>query len=234
MKTQTPTRRSRLAPARLAACALLSLALFAVVAAQSGRRKPTQGVSKVPPAQGTSAPAGESESGSESKSGAAEAKKPSAVVSFVVMEQDYVVTAIDFRAMSGVREQFQRRLGQSPAVSVTPGAKGSRKDARERAKKETEAYVVLFHLDEQGMTSVGNSDSRGLVLRVYTFAPKTGDIKYHDTVYQRPYRSTAKVGGIRLPTPTIDRYPSQHELEQAARDAADRLLTRFHIQIPNN
>jgi len=231
MKTQTPPlRRSRRAPARLAACALLSLALAAFASAQSGRRKPTQGVSKVPPAEGTSSPAGES----ESQPRAAEAKKSAAIVSFVVMEQDYVVTATDFRAMSGVREAFQRRLGASPAVSVTPGAKGNRKDARERAKKETEAYVVLFHLDEQGMTSVGNSDSRALVLRVYTFAPKTGDIKYSDTVYQRPYRSTAKVGGIRLPTPTIDRYPSQHELEQAARDAADRLLTRFHVQVPNN
>ena len=232
MKTQTPPRRGLRATARACACALLLLALFTGAAAQSGRRKPTQGVSKAPPAAGTSAPAGESES---QPRGAAEAKKPSAVVSFVVMEHDYVVTATDFRAMSGVREQFMRRLGASPAVSVTPaGAKGNRKDARERAKKETEAYVVLFQLDEQGMTSVANSDSRGLVLRVYTFAPKTGDIKYHDTIYQRPYRSTAKVGGIRLPTPTIDRYPSQHELEQAARDAADRLLTRFQIQVPNN
>ncbi len=228
MTAHTPTRTR----GRAALAALLLVALFAASsAAQSGRRKPTQGVSKVPPAEGTSAPAGESESQAR---GAAEAKKTAALVSFVVMEQDYVVTAIDFRAMSGVREEFQKRLGQSPAVSVTSGAKGNRKDARERAKKETEAYVVLFHLDEQGMTSVGNSDSRSLVLRVYTFAPKTGDIKYHDTVYQRPYRSTAKVGGIRLPTPTIDRYPSQHELEQAARDAADRLLSRVHIQVPNN
>jgi len=231
MKTQTPLRRSRRAPARAAACALLLLALSTFAAAQSGRRKPTQGVSKVPPAEGTAAPSGESESGAR---GAAGAKKPAAVVSFVVMEQDHVVTGIDYRAMSGVREQFLRRLGQSPAVSVTQGGKGNRKDARERAKKETDAFVVLFDMDEQGMTSVGNADSRGLVIKVYTFAPKTGDIKYTDTIYQRPYRSTAKVGGIRLPTPTIDRYPSQHELEQAARDAADRLLTRFHIQLQNN
>jgi hypothetical protein len=39
---------------------------------------------------------------------------------------------------------------------------------------------------------------------------------------------------VRVPVPTrrVERYPSQNQLEQAARDAADRLLSRFQITPP--
>ena len=55
-----------------------------------------------------------------------------------------------------------------------------------------------------------------------------------DTVYQRPYHDTARVGGIPIPVPTrrIEQYPSQLQLEQAARDAADRLMQRFGVILP--
>ncbi len=213
---------------RAALSALLLLAAFAsLAAAQSGRRKPTQGVSKVPPAEGTPAPKTDAEVLSTGK-------KPAAAVTFVVMEFDNPLTGIDFRARAGVRDQFLQRLERSAAVEVKTGPKGTRKDARERAKGETEAYVVLFQLEEEGYGSggVGEADSRTLYLRTFTFAPKTGDLKYSDTVFQRPYRTNSRIGGIRLPT--VNRYPSQHELEQAARDAADRLLSRFQVHVPNN
>jgi hypothetical protein len=35
-----------------------------------------------------------------------------------------------------------------------------------------------------------------------------------------------------VPTRRVERYPSQRELEQAARDAADRLLARFQVTPP--
>ena len=225
MTAHTPTRTRVSA----ALSALLLVALFAAsAAAQSGRRKPTQGVSKVPPAEGTSAP--------KSEAGPAAPAEKKAAVTFVVMEFDNPLTGIDFRARAGVRDQFLRRLEQSAAVAVKTGQRGTRKDARDRAKGEPEAYVVLFELEEAGYGSggVGEADSRTLYLRTYTYAPKTGDLKYSDTVFQRPYRTNAKIGKIGIPVPTVNRYPSQHELEQAARDAADRLLSRFQLRPPNN
>ena len=85
--------------------------------------------------------------------------------------------------------------------------------------------------------STGRVDSRTLLLKTYVYAPKTGDLKYADTIYQRPYRETATIGGVRVPVPGtrgVERYPSQRQLEQAARDAADRLMSRFNVTLPPN
>ena len=123
---------------------------------------------------------------------------------------------------------------QASNVEVKDGGRGRRQEARERAKKEEVAYVVFFQLDETGMGGMSSTDSRGLALRTYVYTPKTADLKYSDTMFQRPYQDTARIGGVRVPVPTrrAEQYPSQHQLEQAARDAADRLLSRFQIAPP--
>ena len=167
-----------------------------------------------------------------------EAKKPEAVVSFVVMRyEDASLIAIDAMARDGVAAAFAQRLRQSAAVDVTDGGKGRRPEARSRAKEEKKAYVVLFQLEEQpGDMNMGRADPRSLVFRTFVYTPQTGDLKYNDVVYQRPAYDSARVGGVRIPVPSrrVDRYPSQHELEQAARDAADRLLSRFQVAPPQD
>ena len=221
--------KPELSRTKTAAALLLAAALCAQGAwAQSGRKG--QKTSAPPPA---AEPQGESESGPKQD---ASKKKPDALVSFVVVRGDEgVFTLIDPLARDGVAENFLRRLGASSSISVTNGGAGGRQDARARAKSESEAYVVLFQLEEDSyVETVGRADSRRLVIKTYVYTPKTGDLKYADTVFQRPYRQTARVGGIPIPVPTrgIERYPSQRELELAARDAADRLLSRFHVSPP--
>lgn len=227
--------RSAAVAARLAATLmLLAFAVCAPVAvtrAQSGRKAQKASTTTTTT---EAKPQGDSESGA--KPGAA--KNADALVSFVVMEYDDTSYGLDPLARDGVMDSFVRRLGQSRVVSVTSAGKGRRQEARARAKTETAAYVVLFQLEEEGASSgngsTGRTDSRTLILRTYVYTPKTADLKYADTIYQRPYRQTARIGGVRVPVPTrsIERYPSQHELEQAARDAADRLLSRFSVAPP--
>ena len=214
-----------------AALALLTLAACAGAApparAQSGRKAPK--VSAPPPAARTPAQ-GESESGAKP----AGAKRTDALVSFVVMRYESMVMGVDPQARDGVAASFLRRLGQSAAVAVTDGGKGGRQEARSRAREEKTAFVVVFQLDEEAGSMSVNADSRTLVVRTYVYAPQTADLKYTDVVHQRAYRDTARIGGVRIPVPTrrVQRYPSQHELEQAARDAADRLLSRFQVTPP--
>jgi hypothetical protein len=217
------------AAARLAATVgLLAAALWCGTAApraQSGRKaqKPSLPPTADAPKQGDPA------------SAKPEAKKTEALVSFLVMRSDDANFGIDPLARDGVAAAFLRRLGQSSAVEVGDAGKGRRQDARAKAKEETKAYVVLFQLDEEsGQMSVGRADSRGLIIRTYVYAPQTGDLKFTDTVYQRPAYNSVGVGGVRVPVPTrrVDRYPSQRELEQAGRDAADRLLSRFQVTPP--
>ncbi len=163
-----------------------------------------------------------------------EKKKVEAAVTFVVMKEDAASVGIDMLARDGVASAFIERLRQAAgSVDIKEVTKGRRPEARERAKKEETAYVVFFQLDETGYNGT-SADGSGLVLRTYVYTPKTGDLKYSDTMFQRPYRDSARIGGVRVPVPTrrIERYPSQHQLEQAARDAADRLLSRFNVTPP--
>jgi hypothetical protein len=229
MAQPSPSRAGRRArrAAALALAALVACGTASAARAQSGRK--TQKPPPPPPA-----------SDSTKQGGPAAAKpeaKRDALVSFVVMRYDDTVFGIDPLARDGVAASFVRRLGQSAAVSVTDVGKGRRQDARARAKEEKTAYVVVFQLDEEvgGMSST-DVDSRTLIIRTYVYTPQTADLKYTDAVYQRPYRDTARVGRVRIPVPTrrVERYPSQQELEQAARDAADRLLSRFQITPPQD
>lgn len=219
-----PNRPSAGSRLRLAARLALLVCLWAAGAlAQSGRKAqkplglPTEKAKPADPADK-----------------AAEAKRQEALVNFVVVKDDTLSVGYDTMAREGVARAFFERLKQvGRDVEVKDGGKGRRQEARERAKKEEVAYVVFFQMDETGMTGASN-DSRGLVLRTYVYTPKTGDLKYSDTMFQRPYQDSARIGGVRVPVPTrrVERYPSQLQLEQAARDAADRLLSRFQITPP--
>ena len=226
------------APLFVAALALLSLAFCASALsarAQSGRRGQPKPAATPTPEATPKDGQGESESVPR---GRASTKPPDVVVSFVVMEYDSTFTGVDFRAREDVMDSFMHRLGEARAVSASFQGRGSRKEARDRAKAEREAYVVLFELDSDAMAGGGgiNADSRTLVIKTYVYAPKTGDLKFTDTIYQRPYRETARIGGIPVPVPTrrIEQYPSQLQLEQAAHDAADRLMQRFGVTLPDN
>lgn len=206
-------------------------------AAQSGRRQPPP-ISPV--ATPTPAP-DQSEQGESESIPRGEEKKRDAgfVASFVIFEGDESFVWLDSRMRQDVTEAFMQRLGQSKAVSVSNAGRGARKQARDRAKTEGEAFVVLFQLEDQSLGasgSMGRADERSLVIRTFVFAPRTGDIKYQDTTYQRPYNESATIGGVRIPVPSrrIERYPSELQLRQAAQEAADRLMSRFGIILPPN
>jgi hypothetical protein len=221
----------------LSALALCAVALMNGARAQS-RRAPRPAATPTPEATPAATPSGESES--ESKPRGTNAKDPAVIVSFAIMEYDNPMMSLDYMARDDIWKEFLERLGKARAVSVTQGGKGTRGQARDRAKSERETYVVLFQLEEEremNGAGTGRVDSRTLLLKTYVYAPKTGDLKYADTIYQRPYRETATIGGVRVPVPgagRIERYPSQRQLEQAARDAADRLMSRFGVMLPPN
>lgn len=206
-----------------AAALCLAAAFCAAALAQSGRK--AQKPLGLPTEQARPAdPAGKP----------AEPKKQEALFTFVVMRDDTLSVGVDTIARDGVGAAFMERLRRvGRDIDVKDGGKGRRGEARDRAKKEEAAYVVFFSMDESSYTG-SSQDLRGVVLRTYVYTPKTGDLKYSDTMFQRPYQDSARIGGVRVPVPSrrMERYPSQRELEQAARDSADRLLTRFNVTPP--
>jgi hypothetical protein len=129
-------------------------------------------------------------------------------------------------------------------LSASRGGKRiSRKEAQEIAKTESQSHVVLLELEEDIAASggrrggAGQTDTRALAVKTYVYEMGTGTLKFVDQTSMRPYRGqTTSIGGIRLPLPTtrtrMERFPGELELEQAARDAADRVMLRFKVRLP--
>lgn len=230
--------RSLVALAAIVALALCVFALTTNTRAQS-RRAPRPAATPTPaPTPTPDSTQGESESESRPR-GTTSTKEVGVIVSFLILENDNPLMSLDYMARDDIWKEFLERLGKSRAVSFTQGGKATRGEALKRAKLEREAYVVLFQMEEEresmGDASIGRVDSRNLLLKTYVYAPQTGNLKYADTIYQRPARDTATVGGVRIPVPSgrrVERYPSQRQLEQAAREAADRLMAHFSVILP--
>ncbi len=223
----TKLRETR-ARARRRAAWLLLLACAAcafTAQAQSGRRSPT--MSKTIPAPPAKEGTGEASP--------APKKETKPLASFVLFEDAGTVFEVDYTARRIVLASFADRLDRSSVVKVSRGGRATRKEARDRAKAEKETFVVLIELEEEssGINVRGGSraEDRTLVIKSYVYSPVTGDLKFNDRFVARPYNSRATVGGVRVPTPTRG-YPTDAQLEQAGRDAAQRLLNPFHITLP--
>ncbi|HEX8853785.1 MAG TPA: hypothetical protein VF754_09880, partial [Pyrinomonadaceae bacterium] len=202
----------------------------AVLAAQSGRRTP-----KPPSPVPSATPEAEGESESQPKP----KRKTPTGPTFIVCQLENPFLQIAYITPESMVAAFARRMSDSNAVEVVHGSKLSRPEARERAKNEKDAFTVLVSIedevDEAGREVMGELNPRRLAVRLFVYEPRTGQIKYQDRLVQRPYRPTARVGGVRLPVPAPrTAIPTRDEVEQVARDAADRLLMRFGIRPPEN
>ena len=223
---------------------LLALALCVLAAAtagaQSGRRK-TAPLSPVP----TPTPAPETTEGeSESEGRPRRQGVGTGQLSFVVYRLDNAFPHVDFNVENMMMNAFMDRLTRSKDLTANhSGKRISRKEAQEIAKSESRSHVVLVELElDSGAggrgTAAGQTDVRSLSVKTYVYEMGTGTLKYVDQTSQRPYRQTTgtTIGGIRLPLPAprtrIERFPGELQLEQAARDAADRIMQRFNLRLP--
>ena len=223
----------------LAALLVLCLASAGVAVAQSGRRQPAPR-SPVP----TPTPA-TSESGGHSDSGARPKGDPNEPLhSFHVVEEENVdaFTSIPMSARDIILMSFVERLRTSPAVSASSGGRSDRRRAREHAKAEKRAYTVLLEITEEQMVTrrprrAGDPiPLESMVVRYYVYAPVTATLKVQGQVYMRPATASARVGGVRLPIPvpsTSARVGVEYVLEQAGRDAAERVAAQLDIRLPD-
>ncbi|HEX8473175.1 MAG TPA: hypothetical protein VF666_04025 [Pyrinomonadaceae bacterium] len=198
--------------------------------AQSGRRSP-KNPSPLPSPTPAPAPAASSSTDEKPKTGDAK----TALHSFVVYEDTNVRVNLPLGTNTVVARGFVERMREAADISVTAGGRSDRGRAREAAKKETTAFVVVVQLDEVEFSRTGQVDPSNLVVRYFVYEPATGTLKHQGNVYLRPYQSSARVGGMRLPLPGGSRSPMAYEyiLEQAGSDAADRVLGKFNIRLPD-
>jgi hypothetical protein len=128
---------------------------------------------------------------------------------------------------AGALQSLEDRLDDHPGVKVARlWGDITRGDAIRRAKSEKEAYVVLLELSLE--TGAGSRDEE-LLLYYWVFSPVTAKIKTSGQTYVRMYRNR---GVIRNPR-TANIY-GDYEVQEASRQAAERILKAFQLHLTNN
>jgi hypothetical protein len=194
-------------------CLLFILALCCVGQAQSGRR------SSKPPSPPTPTPA-EAEQPSTPKDKPAEKQR----TLIAGMSDELGAAYIPGYMSDDVWRGFLDRFKAYSSIMLSTEKRMSRKQAIDRAKKETESFVVLLQLGTEDLNvGLGGADVNDLVVSYLIFAPGTAKIKDQGHVYLRSYRG---VLGTRLPTGQ-----ASTQLFEAGREAASRVLS--DLDIPN-
>lgn len=200
-------------------CVSIVLSCGLVAQAQSGRRSPKP-LSPPTPTASTPSP-------KESAQPPTPEKPP--------IKQRIVIAGMDTQGIAysippymadAVMRGFTSKFDTMSSIKLTYETRMSRKQAAERAKKETETFVVLLQLATDSMGgNVGDVSPENLIVTYIVFSPVTGKVKDQGRVYIRPSRS---IIGQRLPTSrTVDA-----QLMEAGREAATRVMPSLHNESP--
>jgi len=203
-----------------AACFLLAFSCL-VVCAQSGRR--------LPKAQPASTPTESPEPTPEPKRDSAEQPKVSITVG--INGRDMFANIPNY-FFDSVLASCAERLSDAPSVDLAVTGKDmTRADASRIAKSQKEGYVVYLELRTDNMAGAMQNDYSELYVEYVLFAPATAKSVTSGRAYQTLNR---RAGPISLPT-TAGRNSSVYTealLKQAARDAADHMLSALHMVLP--
>jgi hypothetical protein len=182
--------------------------------AQSGRhvRKPTPAPVSIP--EPTPTPNASSE-------------KPKPRFTFLAgLDRSDGFSDIPLYAYEGVLRRLTDRLAQAPLVQVGGRqSEMSRSNAIQKAKAEKEAYVVWLQL-RADTTGSNTQNSLNIIIEYWVFAPTTAKV----TTFGRTYTESQRNKGILSPR-TASIYDDRY-LNQAAQEAADRILAHFLLHAP--
>lgn len=122
------------------------------------------------------------------------------------------------------------RLGKAPGLIASAGGSSmSRKDAIDKAKKQSEAHVVLIEFKAEN----NGPSQTGFVLEYSVFTPQTAKVKS----FGRVYLDNARVGpgrvGVGIPPSISRRLPLDYQMKEGGRSIADRIMSSFHVSSPD-
>jgi hypothetical protein len=195
-------------------CLLFVAALYGRAQAQSGRRAPrplSPPTVTPPPAEPEPTPAAKPE------------LKPQTLI--VGMNDQWGSVYIPLYMSDEVWRGFIESFKAYASIRLSTEKRMNRKQAVDRAKKETESFVVLLQLGTDDISAnIGEAGVDDLVVTYVVFTPGTAKIKDQGRVYARSYRS---ILGTRLPTGR-----ASAQLNQAGRETAGRVLSALNIAGP--
>lgn len=197
----------------IAVIAFVSLC-FSSALAQSGRRAPKSSLpAPTPTPQATPA----------EKKPVAETE---AALSFVVgIDRVANFSTIPMYFYDSVLRACAERLEDSSSVKVNvENREMNRPEAVKRAKAETESHIVWLQLRYQSGSGQSEEDLREVYIDYWVFAPTTAKMVTNGRSYQQVYSGG---GVIMTPNPggRVSLPYTEKLLKQAARDAADKILS---------
>jgi hypothetical protein len=122
---------------------------------------------------------------------------------------------------------FIEKFHEVSSITLATDKNMGRKQAVDRAKKETESFVVLLQLliDNISARSAGEVNPESLIVSYIVFSPVSGKVKEQGRVYVRPSRS---ILGQRLPTGRV----VDSQLNEAGRETASRVMSALDSDSP--
>lgn len=207
-----PARSRRLRSLAVTFAIAFALSCFSTAQAQSGRRVATSKSTPVPIAspEATTAPKTPVETSK-------------VVVRFILAMEPYEsFTSLSLSAFSGVKRNCAQRLDDPEWVKVEVVERAMlRSDAVSRAKAEKDSYVVWLRLRDDTMGSRQPGSPNNAYVEYTVFAPATAKAVATGSTYPQQ-RNRSVIQDSRIPGVEGDYY-----LNKAARDAADRILSKF-------
>jgi hypothetical protein len=201
---------SRISAHRLVVITVITLLSVAIAGAQSGRKSPRSApLPPVPmPTPEKTAPV------------VNEKSKPALTVIVGFERMNYYGNAAMVDEGAALRALVQR-LNDHAGVEVADTKRNmTRSDALRAAKGEKEAYVIYVEISLDQM----DGDLR---MSYWVYSPQTAKIKASGRTYPSAYRNR---GVILNPRSTV--YGTR-QMEEAARDVAERILKAFQLHIPS-
>lgn len=194
----------------------LLLAIAGAGISQSGRRAKPK-TAPVPTPEPVATPAT-----------ATPAEKPKAQITFIVGMDRFGDGAISLYTYRSVLRYCVDRLNDGASIkAVTAKQEMSRSDAIKLAKADRESNVVYLQLRPDTLTDTrGTSTVTTFYLQYTVFAPTTAKIVASGQTYPQAYRAR---GVIVRPNSSGN---SDYELNQAAREAAERILKVVNVPAP--
>ncbi len=190
----------------------LALVCGLSVAAQSGRR------TKQPPPTAVPTP-------EESPTPTKAAEKPKPALTFIVGMDLNDTFGLNTTNLGAVLQALCNRLDDSSAVQVEQ-VRGNlnRGGAIRKAKAdETGAYVVLVEIETETRTVV-TTQVTDLAIQYSVFSPGTAKVK----AFGRTYPQVGRSRGV-VVNPGRTGVYSDYQLQQAGRQAAEKILDAFHL-----
>ncbi|HYW72676.1 MAG TPA: hypothetical protein VE961_16755 [Pyrinomonadaceae bacterium] len=141
-------------------------------------------------------------------------------------------TPVPLYVFDTVLDKVIRRLGEAEIVFATSGASMNRGDGVRAAKKETARWVIVLEIKDiyaDAGKQVKNTDQDELVVEFTAIEPDSGKIKRSGKTHQLIYPNGRS--SIALPTKKAGAVYSEYSINQAATEAADKILAGFDITV---